>query len=349
MIALVTTYVLVFYILVPGILFRFVSSLRVRLKLFQRTRTQEATFSVAVALLPFLFALAGTWYLPGMRHYPFPVPEGDSREERQDYRQITAIFSSPDASRLLGQGPNAETPQVRNENWQALSRVFRRQMRFLAWYFAASALEGWLFGYLASKYGDWQLAKPGERQAGYAKRSFKVRLKRLPRRVYDAVAAKLILPNISEWHMLLTDFSWPKRAGFFVSVDILQSNEHLYQGRVADYFIDSDGKLTGILLKNVSRFDRAAYFDAIKAHRGDSLSAKPVLREDFWRHIPSSHFYIGYASITNLNVRFAPRDQTLISLADAILRGTTDDSYEVKVEVEEGDAGVKTRQPDIYA
>jgi len=355
MIALVTTYFLVFYILVPGILFRFVSSLRVRLKLFQRTRTQEATFSVAVALLPFVMALAGTWYLPVMRHYPFPVTEGTTAAERQDYQQVTAILTSSDASRLLGSGPNAVASLDEAANWRALNRIFRRQMRFLVWYFAVVAMEGWFFGFLASKYGDWQLPEPGYRRADGTRRSVKTRLREFPRRVFNAVAVKLILPNISEWHMLLTNFNWPKRDDFFVSVDVLQSNEHLYQGRVADYFIDSDGKLTGILLKSVSRFDRQAFADATRKHKSmerereiDGSATEPVLREDFWRRIPSDHFYIGYADITNLNVRFAPRDQMLISLANKILGEVDGESYHVEMETDEEDPGIR-RFPDIYS
>jgi hypothetical protein len=342
MIALVTTYFLVFYILVPGILFRFASSLRVRLKLFQRTRTQEATFSVAVALLPFLFALAGTWYLPLMRHQPFPVAEGGDLQLRQDYRRVTTLLTSSDASRFLSS--NSDPFLAREEYWQSLSRVLRRQMRFLCWYFVASALEGWIFGYLASKYGDWQIN--GQEESRNRKRSAFTRLSNLPAVVFNWAAGKLILPNISEWHMLLTDFNWPKREGFFISVDILQSNEHLYQGRVADYFIDTDGKLTGILLKNVSRFDRQAYVDARKF----SIAPKTISREDFWKAIPSSHFYIGYASITNLNVRFAPKDQTLISLADKILQQETPDSYHIEVEADQEDNGIQLpHQPDLYS
>ena len=45
-----------------------------RLKLFQRTRTQEATFAVSVALIPFALAFAGVWYAPILRHNVAPAP-----------------------------------------------------------------------------------------------------------------------------------------------------------------------------------------------------------------------------------------------------------------------------------
>lgn len=337
MIALVTTGILVFYILVPGILFRFASSLRVRLKLFQRTRTQEATFSVAVALLPFAFAFYGTWHMPIMRHEPFSISDESTAQWLQDYRSVTAIIVASDASRLLG-AVSQSTPfqWTSDESWRSITRVLHRQMRFLFWYFLAAGCEGWIFGYLASKYGDWQLNSDSAEQRQRARRL---------RTFYNWIAVKFILPNISEWHMLLTNFNWPKRDRFFVSVDILQSNEHLYQGRVADYFIDSDGKLTGVLLKNVSRFDRQAYADArIRAAKPDSIP-----REDYWRNIPSNHFYIGYASIVNLNVRFAPRDQALISMADKILRQDDTPAYDLVMEPGDQDDSADAHHPDIYS
>jgi hypothetical protein len=336
MIALVTTCALVFYILAPGILFRFASSLRVRLKLFQRTRTQEATFSVAVALVPFALALCATWHIDPMRHHPFAIADESAVLRQQDYRDVFAILTSSDASKLLHRELAGQ--QTHDASWAAIGRVLHRQARFLFWYFVFSALEGWFFGYLASKYGDWHLNDEELRQKSTS-------VKRMLLRLFNWSASKLILPNVSEWHMLLTDFNWPKRDKFFVSVDILQSNEHLYQGRVADYFIDSEGKLSGVLLKNVSRFDRRAFADA----RMNSANPNAPTRDQYWRNIPSNHFYIGYSSIVNLNVRFAPRDQDLISLADKILRQSDSPAYDVQVEVEDPEREIDPRWPDMYS
>jgi len=326
MIALVTTYFLIFYILVPGVLFRFLTSWFVPLKLFERTRTQEATFAVAVALLPFAFALFGVWNLPVMKHLPFPIVEGTASERRQDYHRVATLLASSDASRLLLSNPPAaqSSPQANDANWRSLNRVLRRQARFLAWYFAMIGLEGVCFGLLAGRYGDWQ-----SRATRYRVRLWLIRT--------------FILPNISEWHLLLTSFNWPKREDVDVSIDILQSDGHLYQGRVSDYFIDSDGKLTGILLENVNRFDREAYNDARKA----SPTEQPISSAAFWKIIPGSRFYIGQSSISNLNVRFVARDQTLISLAEKILDAEDTNTYQVVVESEDEEAN--SQHPDIYS
>ena len=342
MIALVTTYFLVFYILVPGVLFRFLTSWFVPLKLFERTRTQEATFAVAVALLPFAIALFGVWNLPVMRHLPFPIAEGSAAERTQDYQRVTTILTASDASKLLLSNPPgnpAAAPssiQLNDANWRSLSRVIRRQARFLTWYFAFIALEGVCFGLLARRYGDWR-----DRARRHARRY------RLPLWLIRT----FILPNISEWHLLLTSFNWPRREDVDVSIDILQNDGILYQGRVADYFIDPAGKLTGILLENVSRFDREAYHEAQNASsptsKADPKAAQHISSAAFWKPIPGSRFYIGQNSILNLNVRFVARDQTLISLAEKILDAQDTNTYEVTVESEEESAN--SQHPDIYS
>ena len=157
MIALVTTFFLVFYILIPGVLFRFATSFSsVKLKSFERTRTQEATFAVSVALLPFILALAGVWYAPIMRHHPFGIREGSDLERHEDYRHTGEMMLTSDLSKLTAcLQPTLPCP-ASQVYWRSLGQVLRRQARFLSWFFLAIFAEGIGFGYLASKYGDWQ-------------------------------------------------------------------------------------------------------------------------------------------------------------------------------------------------
>jgi hypothetical protein len=338
MIALVTTYFLVLYILFPGVLFRFVTSWFVELRLFERTRTQEATFAVQVALLPFFLALLGVWFLPLLRQYPFPIEPQTYAQRRADYHRITTLLTTSDSSKLLV--PTATNAVEAGEMWPSLNRILRRQARFLAWYYFFTAVEAFLFGFLASKYGDWKTIDDSRSKQPVTP------LKRL----YNWAAPSLILPNISEWYMLLTNFSWPKQEKIFVRVDILQSDGLLYKGTVVDYFIDSGGKLTGIQLEAVNRFDRQAYHDAQKVAPADS----PISTDDFWRNIPSSRFYIGQSSITNLNVRFVPQDQSLIGIAESILaeNNTHVDSVSVWRGYDSADpdsANPDSQHPDIYS
>ena len=335
MIALVSSFFLIFYILIPGALFRFTTSFSsIKLKSFQRTRTQEATFAVAVALLPFAVALIGVWYVPVVRHQPFAIREGTNAARRQDYRRVGELILTSDLPKLTACNSSqtqtqAQTPcAATSPYWSSLTQVLRRQARFLTWYFVAILAEGWAFGFLAGKYGAWQ-------RTAQNRHSCSIRL-------YDWFTRKFILPNISEWHVLLTGFNWPK--GVLVVADVLQNDDHLYRGRVEDYFVDPDGKLTGILLRNVDRFDRHAYRQA----QNDAAANREIIAsENYWKSIPSKNFYIGQTAITNLNIRFAPGESKALGeltqqvLSQASIRGA--------VSIESIDSRRNDEQPDLYS
>lgn len=268
--------------------------------------------------------------MPGMRVFPFEIDPQSYAQRRADYHSVASVLSASDASRLLA-AQGASKSGIDEANWRSLNHVLRRQARFLSWYFFFIACEGLLFGYLATNYGNWKII---ERTGDTSRRGLFIRL-------YNWTAPKLILPHISEWYMLLTDFTWPRHQQIFVRADVLQNDGHLYQGRVADYFIDSAGKLTGILLDHISRFDRQGYLDA----KSKSPDSDAVSSMQFWRNIPSQNFYIGQSSISNLNVRFVPRDETLISLAETILDEKDSQLYQVEVSAK----GPNSGPPDIYS
>jgi hypothetical protein len=330
MIALITTLFLIFYILIPGALFRFATSFSsVKLKSFQRTRTQEATFSVAVALLPFALALAGVWYLPVIRHHPFAIREGTDAERREDYRRAGQMLFTSDLAKLTGCSPLLAPCQAADTYWNSLNLVLRRQARFLSWYFVFTFAEGWAFGLFAGKYGAWQRTARNEHNLWV--------------RLYDWFTRRFVLPNISEWHVLLTGFNWPE--GVLVVADVLQQDGHLYRGRVEDYFVDPDGKLTGILLRNVDRFDLHAYRHAQET----SSNPQTLASENFWKTIPSENFYIAQSSISNLNIRFAPGEDHALEDVTRQVLSREDIQGSISLESAEPDdnVGPQTR-PDLY-
>jgi hypothetical protein len=94
----------------------------------------------------------------------------------------------------------------------------------------------------------------------------------------------------------------------------------------------------------VNRFDREAYF---AARNTSTTTEQPISSAAFWKTIPGSRFYIGQSSISNLNVRFVARDQTLISLAEKILDAENTNAYEVVVASE--DETANSQHPDIYS
>jgi hypothetical protein len=330
MIALVTTLLLVFYLLIPGILFRFGTSFStVKLKSFQRTRTQEATFATSVALLPFLLAFFGVRFVPVMRDHPVSVTEVTAAQRLEDYHRLGAMLMVSDFSKLTGCDASGKPCAGADAYWSAMDRVMRRQGRLLSWYFLFVFAEGWAFGLFASKYGDWRYAK-GKRY-------------RLLLRLYAWFTRKFVLPNLSEWHVLLTGFNWPK--GALVVADVLQTDGHLYRGRVEDYFVDAEGKFTGLLLRDVDRFDLHTYRRTQEA----SASPETLASENFWKPIPSATFYIAQSSISNLNIRFSPGGDGALRVVSREVLEDEDIEGNISIASEDADEPRGQEHPDIYS
>src|SRR5579872_5389953 len=179
MIAIVASLFLLFYVFVPGSIFRFATSLAVPLKKFQKTKTQEMTFAVMASLLPFwlMAAFCGVLVRHAARwHYPVNWPCGSTQSEdsrRADYQTVIAsLLSTKQFDDAVGKGIL----------WPAVSDVYRRQLRFLCWYYGFVVVEAWGFWYLISRY---------RRLKGW--QAF--------------VAKHVLLPSVSEWHVILSDFA----------------------------------------------------------------------------------------------------------------------------------------------
>lgn len=115
---------------------------------------------------------------------------------------------------------------------------------------------------------------------------------------------KLLLERVTYWHALLTPFTQADKSGVMM-LDILASNGVLYQGESFQYFLESEGKLAGIILKNPRRFMRDEYL-AEKKERGAEVD-----KESFWRTIPSESLFISGSTILNLNINYKPGEKPL--------------------------------------
>ena len=78
------------------------------------------------------------------------------------------------------------------------------------------------------------------------------------------------------------------------------TDDTLYGGELAEYFLSSDGSLLGLFLKGPRRFDRARYLK----EKADWGIPRPV--HTFWRNIPSAKLYLIGSHIVNLNLNYAP-------------------------------------------
>jgi len=180
-IALAASILLALYIIIPGLLSRFVYRLFIPLRVLAVGRTEEASRALATAMLPFLLALFVVWYVPGLDRFPL---KADPQFKEQDYKLI--------ASCLYSEATFAkEEPMF----WSALQRSISRQILFLFWYYSLTILTALSLGYLTASYGRFG-----------------------SNRAYRWLANKFLLPRISEWHPLLTPFVFADKQLRFVPI-----------------------------------------------------------------------------------------------------------------------------------
>jgi hypothetical protein len=285
MVTLIFSYFVVAYLLVPSSLFRWFASLFTTLKNFQRTKTQEMTFAVGAALLPLILGALIAW--SGWVPHAIPV-NGTFADRRHDYETVYA-------------GIVDEKSSNSRAFWTALTHVSRRQLDFLFFfYYPVVLVEAGIFALLVRQYGAWK-GNP----------------------LYKYIARKIVLRHLSEWTMLLTPFSFPRKPALEVWLDILTVDDVLYRGLLGQFFLDSNGALTGLALApfpdlnseqlspsemerehSPKRFDREGY------KRAADVYSYTIDAHQYWRDIPSGAFYIPADKIQNLNVTYVEKQQS---------------------------------------
>jgi len=257
-IALGASLILALYLVIPGLLFRSLSRFFIPLRIVAGTSTQEVTRAFLTTAIPFSLALALIAHMPpGGGGKPL-----QAQAAGQDYRLVASCLYSEQTFR-----------ESEPAFWDSFGRVARRQSRFLTWYYALVLVEGMLVGVLSGYYG---------------------RLKR--NRFYSWLADKILLPRISEWHPLLTPFVFADK-NTIVRADVLTTGDNLYRGKVSQYFLDSGGKLSGLILSDTLRFDRRSYLEDKDAGRGPQVGV-------YWKEIPGAKLYLFADKILNLNLNY---------------------------------------------
>ncbi len=122
---------------------------------------------------------------------------------------------------------------------------------------------------------------------------------KLPYGWMKSALATLVLPRVSEWHVLLSDMLLPLDDVSLV-VDVLTKNGTLYQGRVQDRMLGVDGTLQTLTMSDPKRFQREDFKRAKDADQSTKVEA-------FWRTIPGKLFVIMGSDIVNLNVLYLPK------------------------------------------
>lgn len=264
MLALYATGLILVFLLIPGFLFRSVFSFFLPLRKFERTRSEEIAFAAKICAAPLLLAVLQVCALGFFLHHPLPTHSG------------LAPFAS-NVEILLRDGVS-EKHLEDDLGWRrftdAAGQVFPVVGNFLIWYYVWLMLEAFALGVLSSRFGSLR-----------------------QRRGWRWILEKMLLPAISEWHVLLTTFAFPKNSDRVPVADVLTADDHLYHGTVENYYLDRSGKLSGVLLAGAYRFDRAGYLRARQA------GAVPQ-RQPFWKEIPGKNVYVFADRITNLNLGY---------------------------------------------
>src|SRR5436305_527384 len=175
MIALIASALLGLYVLVPYIVFHRLSSLFIRLKKFQRSKTEEVVAGIIVAGLPFVATLFLFW-IGAIGGCCVPLPLADSHAQKTGDYHIVFVAAYSD---------HYFTDHEQTV-WDALGRMYKRQADFLSWNYFFLLLETAGFIFLTKYY--WKLKQY---------------------KVYGWFASRVLLPAVSEWHILLTDFTFP--------------------------------------------------------------------------------------------------------------------------------------------
>lgn len=259
LLALTFSVLVTLYLIIPDAIFRFCFSRYVPLRTLVPTRVETIYRAVALAILPFVISIILVFWAWPFNTYPLRV-DGRAASRSADYKMVTAALYSEELFKK-----NYE------EFWPALDRSCRRQCRLLSWYYLLVVFEGLAFGFLSSNYGKYQTNK-----------------------IYSALADGLLLPNISEWHVLLTAFVFTDKKSP-VLIDVLCTDGTLYDGEVTQYFLDGS-KLSGMILDDPRRYDR-------KSLLADREAGKKVDPAAYWHKIRSANLYIFADKILNINLK----------------------------------------------
>lgn len=200
-----------------------------------------------------------------------------------DHRTFLTALVSDQAMNKLG-----------DRFWLVAQRSIAHQVHTIVWHYCLLVTGSIVLGVLARHYGDL-----------------------VDRRWYSWFAEKILLPNVSEWHVLLTDFGLnrkDRKNNIGVIVDVLTSDDHLYTGLVGSYALDREGHLTGIQLTRVRRFDRKGYLEA-KAKAPDTKANA----SEHWREIPGNNMFLFASSISNMNVRYTREADILRNAVQELL------------------------------
>jgi hypothetical protein len=208
-IALAFSALIAIYLLIPNALFRFFLGQFVPVKVFQGSRTEELTRAVVTLVLAFCLAMLAIWYAPICKSYPFRFPDNYAQRS-SDYIVVASGFYSEVMFKDYG-----------NVFWAALGRILKRQGRMVTWYYFFCVAFAVLYAWASKRYGRFKEWRPFAAFGSHFP-------KMAEWRPYEKFADHYLLPHISQWHVILTPFTFPDpktavKADVLMTIPIVQS------------------------------------------------------------------------------------------------------------------------------
>ena len=261
MIALVATLLVAVYVLGPDLVARWILGFVVPRKNIVQTKSEEITRGVLWAILPFSLA----WLL---RHVGPQSLASGSKLDLQTF--FSGLYSE------------AFFSQHRQEFFSAADAFIKLNVCILLRLYAIVVTGSLVFNFLIEKYGVMRKHL-----------SSHPILSRL-----QPLLAIVILPRISEWHVVLSPILLPSKE-MNIEVDVLTKSGTLYQGSLKDKVIAGDGSLHSLTLTKPRRFQRDRYIEERKMNPSVKL-------DNFWKAVPGQLFLIMGSDVSTLNVRHIP-------------------------------------------
>jgi hypothetical protein len=222
MFALLITALTAIYLLGPGLIARWILGLFVSQRVIMRSRSEEITRAVLLAVFPLSVAISEATWRHVLRW----------RENAEDIKLLFSCIYS-DASfqkhQLPGGGFYHAAFTFLWMNGAILWRLYA-QIVFAALCFAIVA---WQYGRIIR----WDWVKN--------------------RNWILKILARVIRSRVSEWQLHLSPFALDRAAS--LQADVLTISGNLYQGGLESAITASDGRLAGLVLSNPFRFDRITY------------------------------------------------------------------------------------------
>jgi hypothetical protein len=273
MLAITVSLLTAIYLLGPDFFSRLILGFVVPRRLIQQSKSEEIARAVLTALIPLTLAVLWTaWHQTVV--WPSLKPE------------LKTVFSGLYSEKAFDKNPDAffgAAKAVWSANWSIAWRLYAMLITYSI-----------LVDVVIVNYGRIRNSKwfDGERR--------------------KKALAIFVLPRVSEWHILLTQFSHKKSTR--VTADIFTKSDVLYRGRIEKPFLGPDGSLSGLLISGPLRYDRQRYLE-------DKKAGKNPNKDEYWRGIPSNTFLMLASEISTINLRQYddPADAEFLSQIEAIL------------------------------